>query len=192
MDPEKSKPVNQRVFLETSPRWLRFFSQVKRARMYVDKNVQGGILTRVAIHWGLFFFTTAFAYIVIQAIVAPTGSTFVSRLQGALTEFTILGFLMLSLLPAFMLDFVRFSNRFAGPIVRLRRFLRELGENGDVPPLKFRDDDFWVDVAKEFNVCRERLMRQKLEIERLQNLLAANDIDASEWKPESSGMTASV
>jgi len=181
MDSEKSKPINQRTFPEYCPRWLRFFSQIKRARKYVDRNVQGGLLTRMAIHWGVFFFTTAFAYIVVQAIVSPSGASFLQRIQSSLTQFSLLGLLMLTLMPAFLLDVVRFSNRFAGPIVRLRRFLRELGENGEVPPLKFRDDDFWMDVAKEFNVCRERIYRQKMEIERLQALLHEHSIDSTNW-----------
>jgi hypothetical protein len=184
MDSEKSKPVEQRTFPEYCPRWLRFFSQIKRARKYVDRNVQGGLLTRMAIHWGVFFFTSAFAYIVVQAIVSPNGTSFLQRIQNSLTEFSLLGLLMLTLMPAFFLDVVRFSNRFAGPIVRLRRFLRELGENGEVPPLKFRDDDFWMEIAKEFNVCRERIYRQKMEIDRLQALLNEHSIDWSDWSPD--------
>ena len=191
MDSEKSKPVEQRTSPEYCPRWLRFFSQIKRARKYVDHNVQGGLLTRMAIHWGLFFFTSAFAYIVVQAIVSPNGTSFLQRIQNSLTEFSLLGLLMLTLMPAFLLDVVRFSNRFAGPIVRLRRFLRELGQNGEVPLLKFRDDDFWMEIAKEFNVCRERIYRQRLEIERLQALLNENAIDWTDWSTESQSKNSS-
>jgi hypothetical protein len=191
MDSEKSKPVEQRTFPEYCPRWLRFFSQIKRARKYVDRNVQGGLLTRMAIHWGVFFFSSAFAYIVVQAIVSPNGTSFLQRVQNSITEFSLLGLLMLTLMPAFLLDVVRFSNRFAGPIVRLRRFLRELGENGEVPPLKFRDDDFWMEIAKEFNVCRERIYRQRMEIERLQALLNENAIDWTDWSAESQSKNSS-
>jgi hypothetical protein len=183
--------VEQRTFPEYCPRWLRFFSQIKRARKYVDRNVQGGLLTRMAIHWGVFFFSSAFAYIVVQAIVSPNGTTFLQRVQNSITEFSLLGLLMLTLMPAFLLDVVRFSNRFAGPIVRLRRFLRELGENGEVPPLKFRDDDFWMEIAKEFNVCRERIYRQRMEIERLQALLNENAIDWTDWSAESQSKNSS-
>ncbi len=191
MDSEKSKPVEQRTFPEYCPRWLRFFSQIKRARKYVDRNVQGGLLTRMAIHWGVFFFSSAFAYIVVQAIVSPNGTSFLQRVQNSITEFSLLGLLMLTLMPAFLLDVVRFSNRFAGPVVRLRRFLRELGENGEVPPLKFRDDDFWMEIANEFNVCRERIYRQRMEIERLQALLNENAIDWTDWSAESQSKNSS-
>ena len=191
MDSEKSKPVELRAFPEYCPRWLRFFSQIKRARKYVDRNVQGGLLTRMAIHWGVFFFTSACAYTVVQAIVSPNGTSFLQRVQNSITEFSLLGLLMLTLMPAFLLDVVRFSNRFAGPIVRLRRFLRELGENGEVPPLKFRDDDFWAEIAKEFNACRGRVYRQRMEIERLQALLNENAIDWTDWSAESQSKISS-
>lgn len=191
MDSEKSKPVEQRTFPEYCPRWLRFFSQIKRARKYVDRNVQGGLLTRMAIHWGVFFFSSAFAYIVVQAIVSPNGTSFLQRVQNSITEFSLLGLLMLTLMPAFLLDVVRFSNRFAGPVVRLSRFLRELGENGEVPPLKFRDDDFWMEIANEFNVCRERIYRQRMEIERLQALLNENAIDWTDWSAENQSKNSS-
>jgi hypothetical protein len=175
MDNESSKPIIKVVPKESHPRWLRFFSQVKRVRKYVDRNVQGGLLSKLAIHWGMFFFTTAFAYIVVQAVLAPNGASFIQRLQNSITEFSLLALLMLTLLPAFLLDVVRFSNRFAGPMVRLRRFLHELGERGDAPPLKFRDDDFWEDIASGFNVCRDRILKQRQEIEQLKALLEKSE-----------------
>ncbi|MFN6111683.1 MAG: hypothetical protein ACK493_15060 [Planctomycetota bacterium] len=192
MDSETLKPKERRSFVEPSPYWLRIFGQVKRVRRYVDRKVQGGLLVRMAIHWGLFFFTSAFAYVVIQAIASPSGNSFLQRMQSALTVFSLLGLLMLTLVPAFMLDIIRFSNRFAGPMVRLRRFMKELGEVGDAPPLKFRDDDFWSELAKDFNLCRDRIIRQKLEIERLQLLISEYRTNGQiTWKVEEQAVNQS-
>jgi hypothetical protein len=192
MDSKTLKPKERRSFVEPSPYWLRIFGQVKRVRRYVDRKVQGGLLVRMAIHWGLFFFTSAFAYVVIQAIASPSGNSFLQRMQSALTVFSLLGLLMLTLVPAFMLDIIRFSNRFAGPMVRLRRFMKELGEAGDAPALKFRDDDFWSELAKDFNVCRERIIRQKLEIERLQLLITEYRTNGQiTWKAEEQAVNQS-
>ncbi|MFN5709871.1 MAG: hypothetical protein ACK48X_17590, partial [Planctomycetota bacterium] len=89
-------------------------------------------------------------------------------------------------------DIIRFSNRFAGPMVRLRRFMKELGEVGDAPPLKFRDDDFWSELAKDFNLCRERIIRQKLEIERLQLLISEYRTNGQiTWKVEEQAVNQS-
>lgn len=185
MDPEKSPSIERRRSSDPNPRWLRFFNHAKRARQYVDGNVQGGLLSRMAIHWGMFFFTTAFGFIVLQIIICRDQRTFLESLWDSTTEFSALGLLVLTLLPAFMLDVIRFSNRFAGPMVRLRRFLKELGENGEVPQLKFRDDDFWIEVAKEFNLCRDRMIRQQLEIDVLRAQLAEYRLNFPEaWKSD--------
>ena len=66
---------------------------------------------------------------------------------------------MLCLFPAFALDTVRFSNRFVGPITRVRRCLRELGTTGETERITFRDDDFWAEMAEEFNAVTDRLKR---------------------------------
>jgi len=69
---------------------------------------------------------------------------------------------MLALFPAFMLDTIRFSNRFVGPIARVRRHLRQLGE-GNTERCSFRDNDFWSELANEFNSVAERV--EQLESE---------------------------
>jgi hypothetical protein len=48
-------------------------------------------------------------------------------------------------------DTLRLTNRFVGPIYSLRRALREAAEGNVSRPLQFRDDDFWRDVADDFN-----------------------------------------
>jgi hypothetical protein len=61
------------------------------------------------------------------------------------------------LMPLVLFDIVRLSNRFAGPLLRLRRSLRALAKGEEVAPLKFREGDFWQDFAKEFNAVAERM-----------------------------------
>lgn len=139
----------------------------KRNLEFVDRSVQGGLIRRIALHWVYFFFATAFAYILLQTLLTSSNVPLWTRIQQVLQEFALLGILMFSLLPAFMLDTIRFSNRFVGPIVRLRRYLRDLGQTGNAPALKFRERDFWADMANEFNACRDRILRQQQELEQL-------------------------
>ena len=50
----------------------------------------------------------------------------------------------LVLLPIVVVDIIRLSNRFsAGPMVRMRRAMQNLAKGERVPPLQFRDNDFW-------------------------------------------------
>ena len=61
------------------------------------------------------------------------------------------------LLPMVILDIVRLSNRFAGPLVRLRRGMRALAQGEEVRPIHFREGDFWQEFADEFNAIAARM-----------------------------------
>ena len=64
---------------------------------------------------------------------------------------------MLSLAPMFIYDTVKLSNRFAGPVLRIRRAARQLAD-GEIPKKsKLRDGDFWKDLASDFNGVIDRV-----------------------------------
>jgi hypothetical protein len=60
-------------------------------------------------------------------------------------------------------DMLRLSHRFAGPMLRFRRAMRDLGRGEQVEPLRFRDGDFWQEMAAEFNAVLQRVERQRDE-----------------------------
>jgi hypothetical protein len=104
-----------------------------------------------------------------QVLLGSPGQTWAQRISSQLGYSFFLGIVVLSLLPAFMLDSIRFSNRFVGPLARMRRAMRELSEYGNTEELRFRDGDFWADAASEFNEMRKhyRHYRQLCETHRL-------------------------
>jgi hypothetical protein len=63
------------------------------------------------------------------------------------------------LLPIVAHSAIRFSNRFAGPMVRIRRSLKQLAE-GEIPHVVFRENDFWTDVADDINKLAARQARR--------------------------------
>jgi len=63
------------------------------------------------------------------------------------------------ILPAILLDFLRLSHRWVGPIFRLRASLQALNRGETVKPIAFRDGDFWQELAGEFNQAAEELQR---------------------------------
>ena len=107
-----------------------------------------------------------------NTLLGDPAVSFSSRLSHELGELSFLGLIFLAVFPAFMLDTVRFSNRFVGPIVRLRRHLVELGQNGETDEVKFRGNDFWQSVASEFNEINEQFKAQKAEIAELKQQLS--------------------
>jgi len=51
------------------------------------------------------------------------------------------------------------SNKFVGPVMRLRNGLRDLAEGRPAQPLNFRDDDFWREMATDFNRAAAHVAR---------------------------------
>ena len=133
----------------------------KRKQNYVDSDVQGSLLRRIVAHWLVFFFVVAFSTITLQALLGDPGLPLTTRLANEAREFLLIGIIIAVLFPAFLLDTIRFSNRFVGPISRLRRQMRELGETGETPVLRFRDNDFWMELAEEFNAVRARVVARE-------------------------------
>ena len=145
-------------------------SKHNRKKNYVDSKVQGALLRRIVSHWFMFFFVAGFCIIMLQTLLGDSNLPVWDRIKHQTGEFTFFALVMAALFPAFMLDTVRFSNRFVGPIGRLRRHLRQLSQ-GDTSKCKFRDDDFWIEVSDEFNTVANLVEKQRQEIERLQRAL---------------------
>lgn len=146
-------------------------SQQKRKQNYVDSHVQGSLLRRIIMHWLSFFLVCSLTIVLVQTLIGDPHTPLMDRLSTQFGEFKFFAIVMAALLPAFMLDTIRFSNRFVGPIGRLRRHLRELGD-GTSSKCEFRGSDFWRDMANEFNVVVERIDDQDKRIAELEQQLA--------------------
>ena len=136
-------------------------AKFERKKNYVDSGVQGGLVMRIMGHWLCFFGVTAFLFVVLKTMLGDPDTSMPERLSRAVSEYSLLGIIILAILPAFALDTIRFSNRFVGPVVRLRRALRELGDNGATETIQFRDNDFWQEIAADVNRVIERVQAAK-------------------------------
>ncbi|TWU17537.1 hypothetical protein Pla52o_50930 [Novipirellula galeiformis] len=134
-----------------------FDTQSRRSRTFVDREVQGGLLRRIALHWIIFFVCNAIALTIwIRLFEQPDvdwGRTFADTLQRFLPFFVI----TMALIPAFVWDTLKLTNRFAGPILRLRHALSDVRAGRTVAPLQFRSNDFWHQMAVDFNAIAERV-----------------------------------
>jgi hypothetical protein len=128
-----------------------------RNYLFVDPKVQVSLMIRVACYWCVCFLGVAFVLFGWQSISVLDG-TFVERITAVLHNDGPVLFALLMLLPLLVIDVVRLSNRFVGPMLRLRRSIRELARGDDVPPLEFREGDFWPEIADEFNALRARTL----------------------------------
>lgn len=150
----------------------------KRKQKYVDTHVQGALLRRILMHWVVFFFVAVLTLALMMALVGDPSLGMLDRVSSQSGQFMLLGLVMVALLPVFMLDTTRFSNRFVGPIGRLRRQLRELGTDQTTEVCSFRDNDFWAGMAEEFNTVADLVKTQQQEIDRLKSQLATSGVTA--------------
>jgi hypothetical protein len=129
---------------------------IKRRTTLVDPEVQGGILRKIAIHWVLFFICNAMALMIwIRLFEQPDagwGQTFADAFHRFLPFFIV----TMALIPAFVWDTLKLTNRFAGPILRFRSALSDASTGRAVAPLYFRNNDFWQEIAQNFNSVMER------------------------------------
>ena len=58
-------------------------------------------------------------------------------------------------------DSVKLSNRFVGPIIRFRKSIRDLSHGKTVQPIVFRGDDYWQELADDFNEMIERVQKSE-------------------------------
>jgi len=127
-----------------------------RKRLFIDPKVQGALVLRVVLYWVVCLMTITLMLLCWRILTGPARMfyTHFGEMWFHFGPALIASFL---LLPLVILDVVRLSNRFAGPLVRLRRSMRALARGEDVRPIHFREGDFWQEFADEFNALRDRV-----------------------------------
>ncbi len=121
-----------------------------RKQLFVDPKVQGALVLRVILYWAFCLITITIMLLCWRIMTGPARLFY--------THFNDLWFFYgpalvasLLVLPLVVIDSLRMSNRFVGPLMRLRRSVRDLARGEHVEPIRFRDEDFWHDFAEEFN-----------------------------------------
>jgi hypothetical protein len=125
-------------------------SQIRRRRLWVDAKLQGSLLSRATLYWVHCLLSVAlFAFLWTMLVQRPATSA--DLIQSFSKQFgpALVG--SLALLPLVLLDCLRVSNRLAGPMMRLRREMKALANGEDARPIQLRRDDFWAEVADDWN-----------------------------------------
>jgi len=125
-------------------------AQPRRTKHFIDSNVQGALARRIIIHWVAFLGVACFLSFVLQVLSNPFDSLS-SHFNGMWLTHGPFLIVMVFLLPVFILDSIKLSHRFAGPIFALRRAIREVAAGEAPRKLKFRRRDFWQDLALDYN-----------------------------------------
>jgi len=98
-----------------------------------------------------------------QVLLGDPNVPITSHLQGVVGRYLLIVLVMAALLPAFVLDTVRLSNRFAGPMFRIRKAFRSTAAGEPFEPLVFRKGDFWKELADDYNRMMVDVERRVVE-----------------------------
>lgn len=128
-----------------------------RRRIFIDRAIQGTLLQRVILYWlcGAIMQVLLLAYF---SIIGGAGDDSVHENSGQFwTTLSLAALSSIVVLPLLMLDIVRLSHRWVGPIYRLRTAMKQLANGEKVEEISFRDGDFWHDLAGHFNAIVRRM-----------------------------------
>jgi hypothetical protein len=128
----------------------------QRRQTYVDAKVQGALARRIIFHWMVFVAVSWGVSFFLQILSEPFRPAAENLRILWVTQGPLM-LVMVFLLPVFVLDTVKLSHRFAGPIISLRRAMREVAEGQPPRKLQFRKSDFWHDLADDYNSLVARL-----------------------------------
>jgi hypothetical protein len=128
----------------------------RRKKHFVDAVVQGSLARRIILHWLVFLLVASLVSFLLQVLSDPF-RPLLDHVQSLWWTHGPFLLVMVFLLPVFVIDTIKISHRFAGPVYNLRRAIREIVQGKPPRKLKFRRHDFWHDLADDYNAMLLRL-----------------------------------
>ena len=136
----------------------------QRKHLFVEPKVQGLLVARVVLYWIVCLISITL-FLLSWRIVTGPARIFYTHFDDMWFHYGPALIASLLLLPLMIIDVIRFSNRFVGPMLRLQRSMRQLARGEDVEPIEFRDADFWQEFATAFNALRIRIQASAIHPE---------------------------
>lgn len=127
-----------------------------RKRLFVDPPVQGAIMRRAVLYWGACLLFVTLPLLIGRTLSRPE-RLFYEHLGDLWAVYWPVLTSVVLILPLILYDLARLTNRFAGPVVRLRRALTQMADGNPVEHVRFRTGDFWPELADEFNRAAAQL-----------------------------------
>lgn len=132
----------------------------QRRRLFIDRPLQTAVLLRTGLYWAMVT-VAQMLMTVFFGIVTSSQSDFPTLHPQVLWHLQITLFVSLALLPIVLWDVLKLSHRWVGPIFRLRAALRTLGRGEQCEEVRFRDRDFWQDLAVDLNAVAAEIERAR-------------------------------
>lgn len=136
----------------------------KRKQVYVNGMIQGRLMARLAVYWGIYHVVLWHAmffyrYMVYRdAVVNGAPQVPVPQLYAEFVSqnYTVI-VCALAVFPVVLWDMLSQSHRIAGPLVRFQMVLRQLAAGQKVERVTLRRDDLLVEFQNTFNEFLEQI-----------------------------------
>ncbi len=115
----------------------------KRRFGFVDRPIQMRLIGRVINYFLTAIVLSIFTWAACQA--ALTGNDFLACIRDSVVRFYPVFLVLLVILPIALLDIVRITNQFAGPVKRLQNQLKDFERGEKIKPLSIRESDLCAD-----------------------------------------------
>jgi hypothetical protein len=121
-----------------------------RSRLFVDSPIQFAIIVRAVTYWTVCLTMQVLAIAFLPVLFHPPQNLHIVAEQFWWTlGLGIVGSIVA--LPLIVMDILRLSHRWVGPVFRLRSFFRSHRNGKPAGKLKIRASDFWQEFATEVN-----------------------------------------
>jgi hypothetical protein len=128
----------------------------RRHRQLADARTQWAVAGRFILHMVTFMVVASFIGLVVQVLgnpFRPLSTQFSSFWSNHGPYLAV----MIVMLPIFVWDTFKLTNRVVGPFCRLRSTIRSIAQDGQPRTVSFRKADYWKELAEDFNGMIERL-----------------------------------
>ena len=128
----------------------------RRRQIITDQSVQGELIFRAIVYW---FFCLLVVELLVLGWAMFSGPSrpfpVVIRQSLSLSAPAVFGSVLL--LPVVLIDVLKVSNRFVGPIQQVRHTLRQLAKGEPARRVYLRKGDFWQELAHHTNLIADQL-----------------------------------
>jgi hypothetical protein len=127
-----------------------------RRRLFIDRPIQVAVLFRALMYWAVCLFAQLLMVFFFSAVTSNQ-EDFIANGPQLWWHLQLTAAASFVLLPIILLDLLKLSHRWVGPIFRLRNALKSLGQGETITPVQFRQRDFWQDLAGDLNAVAAKL-----------------------------------
>ncbi len=129
----------------------------RRRRRLVDR-FQHKLIVRMVFYWAVYQFTL-WNFLFCWKLLESGRGNFFQQYGQFSREFAPMLLCLLILAPAFVWDAVKFYHRIAGPIVQIKKAIRDVAEGRPLGYVRLRENDELMELQDDFNDMLDSLSR---------------------------------